>query len=387
MKGKTNMGIHFDRERWKQIEKDYTLWWEGKLERPLIKAVVKSAYPPERKKPDVPVLSMKNCNCLEYSPEEIVDALDYELCQYEFLGDAFPLINMAAFGPGALAGFCGAGLDNSTGTVWYFPVKQVPVEELHVKYVPDNVCAKRIKDIYRAGKERWGSQVLMSMPDLGSVQDVLATLLGNEEYMFALFDEPEEVLRVQNEIWNAFMDAYRDLESVLGTDHPGYSDWSGLYSKERSYIFQDDFAYMISPEMFEEYALDDIKKLKKEFPNAMYHLDGVGNLKHLDMLLDNTDIQAYQWVYGAGQPSARHWMEVYDRLHERGKNMEIIGSVEDFSCIAEKNAKGLFYHLLIDDEEGTAKRNEAYKDCLSDYHIVEWSRRKETEELIRRWKG
>lgn len=380
------MGIHFEQNRWKQIEKDYTLWWEGKLERPLIKAVVKSAYAPDRKKPDIPLLSMKTCNCLEYSPEELVDALDYELCQCEFLGDAFPLINMAAFGPGVLAGFCGAELDNSTGTVWYFPKEKLPVDEIHVKYDPDNIWARRIKGIYRAGKARWGNQVLMSMPDLGSVQDVLATLLGNEEYIFALYDEPEEVLRVQKEIRIAFMDAYTDLENALGTEHPGYSDWSGLYSKKRSYIFQDDFAYMISPEMFEEFALDDIKKLKQEFPNVLYHLDGVGNLKHLDMLLDNTDIQAYQWVYGAGQPSAKHWTEVYDKLHEHGKNMEIVGSVEDFSFIADRNAKGLYYHLLVDDKEGSAKRDEAFKDCLNDYHIVEYSRRKEIEDLINRWR-
>lgn len=379
------MGIHFDQERWQQIEKDYTLWWEGKLERPLIKAVVKAAYAPDRKKPDVPLLSMQNCNCLEYSPEELIDALDYELCQCEFLGDSFPMINMAAFGPGVLAGFCGARLDNSTGSVWYFPKEKLSIDQINVKYDPNNIWAQRIKDIYRAGKERWGNLVLMSMPDLGGVQDIMAILLGNEEYMYALYDEPEEVFRVQKQIRSAFIEAYKDLESVLGPDHPGYSDWSGLYSKKRSYIFQDDFAYMISPEMFEEFALNDMKELKREFPNVMYHLDGVGNLNHLDMLLDHTDIQAYQWVYGAGQPSARHWMDVYDKLHERGKNMEIIGSIEDFSVIAEKNAKGLFYHLLIDDEEGSAKREEAYKDCLNDYHIIERSRRKEAEDLLKKW--
>lgn len=380
------MGIHFEKERWKQIEADYTAWWEGRLERPIIKAVVKSAYPPDRKRPEGPVLSMENCNRLKYSPEQIVDVLDYELSQYEFLGDAFPFINMAAFGPGVLAGFCGAELDNHTGSVWYFPKEKLPLKELHLNYDPHNVWAERIKDIYRVGKARWGSQVLMSIPDLGSVQDVLATFLGNEEYMFALYDEPEEVERLQREVRTAFMQAYEDLEAVLGEDCPGYSDWSGLYSRKRSYIFQDDFAYMISPQMFEEFALPDILLLEQEFPNVLYHLDGVGNLKHLDMLLEHTDIQAYQWVYGAGQPSAAHWMDVYDKLHKYGKNMEIVGSVEDFEAIASKNAKGLFYHLVIDDEQGNALRAQDYKDCLNDYHIVEAGRRKEIERLIQKWR-
>lgn len=380
------MGIHFENERWKQIEKDYTAWWEGRLERPIIKAVVKSAYPADRKRPEVPLLSMQNCNCLEYSPEQIIDALDYELSQYEFLGDAFPFINMAAFGPGTLAGFCGAKLDNHTGSVWYFPKEHLPIEQLHLEYNPESVWAKRIKDIYRAGKERWGSQVLMSMPDIGGIQDIVAIFLGNEEYIYALYDEPEEVERLQKEVRIAFLKAYENLEAVLGEDHPGYSDWTGLYSKKRSYVFQDDFAYMISPDMFEAFALPDIQKLKKEFPHVLYHLDGIGNLKHLDMLLERTDIQAYQWVYGAGQPSAMHWNEVYDKLHAHGKNMEIIGSVEDFEAIADRNAKGLFYHLVIDDAQGNAQKMQDYKDCLNDYHIVEAGKRKEIEGLIQKWR-
>lgn len=379
------MGIHFDQNRWKQIEKDYTAWWNGTLDRPLIKAAIKAAHAPGRKKPDVPVLSMRTCNRLEYTAEQIIDALDYELCQYEFLGDAFPFLNMAAFGPGVVAGFAGAGLDNSTDSVWYFPKQKLPIEQLHIHYDPENVWARRIKDIFRAGKECWGNQVLMSMPDLGGIQDIVAVFLGNEEYIYMLYDEPEEVFRLQEEARTAFMEAYKDLENVLGKEHPGYSDWSGLYSKERSYIFQDDFAYMVSTDMFKEFALSDIQKLEKEFTNVLYHLDGPGNLKHLDVLLEHTGIKAYQWVYGAGQPTARYWLDVYSKLQERGKNLEIIGSVDDFEYIANKNPKGLYYHLVVDDADGNALRNQDYKDCLSDYHIIARDEQRKIEKLIERY--
>lgn len=380
------MAIHFDVNRWKQIKTDYTAWWNGTLDRPLIKAAIKSAYDPGRKRPNIPVLSMSTCNCLDYTAEQIIDALDYELCQYEFLGDAFPFINMAAFGPGIVAGFAGAELDNSTGSVWYSLKEKKPIEKVHIRYNPENVWVCRIKEIFRAGRERWGNQVLMSMPDLGGIQDITAIFLGNEEYMYALYDKPKEVFRLQNEARTAFLDAFKDLENAIGNERQGYTDWSGLYSRDRSYIFQDDFAYMISKDMFEEFAIDDICKLEKEFTNVMYHLDGLGNLKHLDMLLERTNIKAYQWVYGAGQPTARHWMEVYDKLHEKNKNMEIIGSVEDFQYIAEKNPKGLYYHLIVDDLEGNALKEQNFKDCLSDYHIVERKKQGEIIKLIERYK-
>ncbi|WP_395017236.1 hypothetical protein [Robinsoniella peoriensis] len=124
------MSIHFSKERWSETEKNYSAWWKGELGRPLFKVTVKHAFEPERKKPPVPLLSQKTCHDFQYSAEELIDALDYELSQSEFLGDAFPFVNMAAFGPGSLAGFCGARMDNSTGSVWYFPEERKEIKLL-----------------------------------------------------------------------------------------------------------------------------------------------------------------------------------------------------------------------------------------------------------------
>ena len=111
--------------------------------------------------------------------------------------------------------------------------------------------------------------------------------------------------------------------------NPGYSDWSGIYSATPSYILQSDFAYMIGPEMFRTFVLPHIEDACQRLDNAIYHLDGVGQLAHLDMLLALPRLKAVQWVYGDGKPSARHWMEVYQKIARAGKRNFVIGDVRE----------------------------------------------------------
>lgn len=379
------MSIHFDKKRWEEIKGNYQAWWEGTLKRPMIKGVVCHAYSPQRKAPKTPLLSMKNCNDFSYSPEELIDALDYELEQMEFLGDAFPFVNLQAFGPGTLAGFCGAEMNNRTGNVWFFPKVKQQILDINIKYNPENVWVKRIKDIYRAGQDRWAGQVLMSMPDLGGILDIIATFVGSDDFLLDLLEEPEEVKRLQKEVYTAFMEAYEDFNSVLQPVNPGYSDWGGLYSQTPSYILQNDFAFMIGPDMFKEFAMPEIIAATNKLDHTIYHLDGVGNLNHLDLLLEVKNLDAIQWVYGAGQPSAKHWLEVYEKIHASNKKMEVIGGMDDFDVLAEKYYSELFYHILIDDNNSTMQKSCDYKDCLNDYGIVPFDDKKNALRFLKKY--
>ena len=70
----------------------------------------------------------------------------------------------------------------------------------------------------------------------------------------------------------------------------------------------------------------------------VYHLDGVGQLAHLDMLLALPRLKAVQWVYGDGKPSARHWMEVYQKIARAGKRNFVIGDVQEVCAQLGGNA-------------------------------------------------
>ena len=48
--------------------------------------------------------------------------------------------------------------------------------------------------------EKWQGSVVIGMPDLGGVMDVIASLCGTENLLFALMDEPDEVYVTTGEV-------------------------------------------------------------------------------------------------------------------------------------------------------------------------------------------
>lgn len=343
--------IHFTQENWKKIRETYRLWWAGELDRPAIKMPVANSFAPVGTAPKAALLEQHNCHDFSVAPEEIIEAYDYELSQYEFLGDSYPHVNFSVFGPGVLAAFCDGKLDNSSGRVWFFPQEELPIEQIHIKYNSENMWVKRIKAIYKAGQEKWGGNVLMSMPDLGGTLDVVATFVGSENLLLELYDSPQEVLRLCDEAQEAWFEAYNDLNSVLQQTNPGFSDWGGIYSEKPSYILQSDFSYMIGTPMFDEFVLPYLKDSCNRLDNTIYHLDGINELSHLEHILEIPNLNAVQWVYGDGQPSAKHWIEVYQKIQAAKKGNYMIGGFDDLATMYPQINKGIYMNAGADNRE------------------------------------
>lgn len=315
------MSVHFSKERMIEVLCRHEAWWQGTLGRPLINGLIYDAYTPSHSA-KAPRISQANCHDFSWTPEEVIEAVDAELSQYSFILDGYPRFDLACFGPGVLAAFCGARTDNTSGGMWFFPCEE-DVKKLHVAYDPENPWAERIKAICRAGVEKWQGSVVIGMPDLGGVMDVIASLCGTENLLFALMDEPDEVHRLILETETAWRSAYNDFAAILAPQG-AYTDWNGILSRKPAYIPQCDFSYMLSPQMFREFVLPTIERDTQMLSHTIYHLDGIGQLAHLDMLLSLPYLDAVQWVYGAGQPGPVHWMKTYEKILNAGKKIMII---------------------------------------------------------------
>ena len=320
------MPIQFSPQQWTRIQQNYNDWWDGTLERPLVLATLYGCEP-NRPRPDAPLLTQETCADLRWSAEELVDRMDYELSKFLWLGDAFPYFNMDCFGPGVLAAMLGARLDNSSGRVWFYPPQEDrPIESIHFEYDPDNLWLRRIKEICRAAAERWQGQVVVGMTDLGGSLDVLSTFRPSEKLLMDLYDHPAEVERLnweQHELWHRI---YQEINEALAPNRRGYSDWSTIYSSVPTYVLQSDFSYMIGPRMFEQFALPELAASCRRLPHSIYHLDGAGQIPHLDALLSIPELGGVQWIPGDGQPDCSHWPEIYRKIHAAGKRMQVLGS-------------------------------------------------------------
>lgn len=315
--------LQFDPHRWEKVRRDAELWWAGKLKRPLILANVEGC--PTDTQPPIPQYRHGLTPYdLSITPAKFIEQMDYNLSRTRWLGDAFP-VAWPDFGPGVLAAFIGGQPMPADGTVWFHASHPTPIAELQFRFDGGNPWARRIADVYRAGIERWQGDVLMAMTDLGGNLDIVSTFRPSEMLPLDLLDSPADVKRLLWQAHDCWWQCFEHFNSLLQPINPGYSAWTPLYSRMPYYILQCDFAYMISPDMFQEFVLPELEASSRRLGNTFYHLDGVGQLAHLDSLLKIESLKGIQWIPGAGKPGPEHWPEVHRKIRAAGKLSQFFG--------------------------------------------------------------
>jgi hypothetical protein len=330
-----------DPARWTRIRDNARRWWNGELDRPLIQVVVQNA-PTDRKPPRLAPESFQANYGLDVPPEDIIDRWDYDLSTQRFLGDAFPYC-WPNFGPGVIASFLGGDMEINHDTVWFLPKKQQEIADIRWTYDSAAPWFNRIKDICRAAMRRWKGSVLFGNTDLGGNLDILSTFRPSERLLLDLVDSPEEVKRLTWDAHNLWWRYFEEIDKTLRPDNPGYSAWTSLYSEAPYYMLQCDFCYMIGPAMFDEFVKPELAASCKKLANAFYHLDGPGQLPHLDSLLRIKELKGVQWIPGSGRPDKSHWPEVYRKIHAAGKLMQMFDEFHSMDAVVEQigTAKGI----------------------------------------------
>ena len=318
------MSIAFTSDRWERIREDYAAWWAGDLKRPLIHMVIRGRDP-ERPAPPLPYRHFTASYDHAVPAEDIVDVWDYELSHYRFLGDAFPSV-WPNFGPGVAAAFLGGGLDPQPDTVWFHPPPGIDeLCDVRLEYQPDNIHLRRVKDICRAAVERWQGSVQVGMTDLGGILDILQTFRPGEALLMDLCEQPDLVKDLCWQCHDLWWRYFHEMAGVLQPANPGFTAWTPIFSSGPYYMLQCDFAYMIGPAMFDEFVKPELAASCGRLANAFYHLDGKGQLGHLDSLLSIPGLKGVQWIPGAGQPPCDEWPEVYRKIRGAGKLVQLWG--------------------------------------------------------------
>jgi 5-methyltetrahydrofolate--homocysteine methyltransferase len=250
--------------------------------------------------------------------------MDYDLATQRFLGDGYPRVWMN-HGAGSLAAYLGARCEPSVegGTVWFHPPCEQEPADLHLKLDPEEHWFNHAKAMMKAAIERWSGRVQVSMVDLGGNLDVVSTFRPGEQLLMDLYDQPEHVERLIWEVHEAWFAAWEQFNDILQPTNPGYSAWAGLLCSRPHYMLQCDFCYMISPDMFDRFVKPELAASCRKLSHGFYHLDGPGQLNHLDSLLEIEQLKGVQWVPGDGQPSFEQWPDVYRKIHEAGKLIQL----------------------------------------------------------------
>jgi hypothetical protein len=345
----------FTETDWSRLETDWTDWWSGKLKRPLVTVVTADADArPEagddfltRFPVDMPV-------------EAIIANREHRLDRIHYYGDAVPKY-WVNFGAGIMGAFLGAGVEYNTGTTWFHELPLASLSDLSLTYDPDNFWWKRVQAVTQAAADHWAGRVVIAYTDLGGNLDILASLRGTQKLLMDLIDAPDEVERLIHEITGLWLRYFNELEALLPAEQRGRACWAPPWSPSKGYMLQSDFCYMISPAMFDRFVLPDLQTCCNMLDYCFYHMDGRGQLVHLDRLLSIENLRGIQWQPGDGQPLADGWLDVLRRIRESGKLCQVFVTLDGALKITrELGGEGFLFDIIDRGQTITPQQMETF---------------------------
>jgi hypothetical protein len=257
--------------------------------------------------------------------EYVLAKAEHDLSRTYFAGDSLP-VHHPWLGPDQFAAWLGAEMQLKPRefTSWVRPLLKEASDYPEFRIDPANRWWQLYLEIVRGSAERGKGKWITAYPDLHSGIDGLAALRTPEQLMFDMLESPDVVKRAMNDmtrLWKEIVDIVGDI--VLPTGQ-GATNWTMGWSDKRFVcIGQNDFTCLISPKMFDEFCLNDTVECANYVDRTIYHLDGVGALKHLPKILQIERIDCIQWIQGAGQPLPSQWIDMLKSIQAAGKTVQL----------------------------------------------------------------
>ncbi len=328
-----------------QTIKRFAAWWLGELvDRP---PVTVSVIP---QRPYLgPLSTHANHQARWLDVEFVVDAVVANIQRTDYVGDAFPIF-WPNVGPEISATVYGCELSFTETTSWSKPVIHTPDDWQRLLTVSpnfDNCYWQTVERMTDYALQRCENQYVVGLSDLHGNYDILAALRDPMQLCLDLMDCPELVIQAGKQAVQGYVAGFNRLAAKVQTAGFGTTTWLPTYHEGLSYVPSCDFWCMVSAQIAQEWILPDILTEMAPLERSIFHLDGPQALRHLDLLLALPQLHAVQWVYGAGRGPAARWIEVYRRIRQAGKSLQLIAQdpADALAILAELGGKGVWVYV------------------------------------------
>lgn len=338
---------NFDQERWQEHRENWTKWWNRELDRPVVVIETFEENESCRKlKEKYPGKNYPAQFSLDEPAENVVEFFQAQIESTCFHGDSWPRW-WPYFGPAIMAGFLGAELNIRDDTVWYSPPEGFDFFDFDIEFDENNKWYKRIHELCETAVEKWGDEVNICFTDLIANFDVLLNFRSTDKLLMDLYDRPELMKDYIAKVRKVWKTCYQNFFEIVSKNDRGTTGWAGLWSPGKHYMLQCDFSYMIGPDMFEKFVLEDISECCEFLDDPFYHLDGRGQIPHLDMLLGIEKLRGIQWIPGAGSGEPEDYLDLLKKIKDAGKLCQLILSPEGAIKVRnELGGKGFAFHIM-----------------------------------------
>lgn len=324
------------KDDWSDAKERLSAWWDREvIERPGIMVGAPRSGIDER-----PYWDSWDFSRYPNDPMRVIRNFEAWCSATYFGGEAFPnlWINLGA---GVGSAFLGADPVFYSNTMWFDrPMEWDQLRDIEMDL--QNEWWLRARHDTEISVEKGAGKFFVGITDLGGILDVAQSLRGKKRLMVDLFRHPKEVIDLCWRILETWHRCYDELYAIIQSKMKGSSAWMGIWCEGRWYPLQCDYAYMLSPTKFRQFALPFIEEQCRRLDHSVYHLDGHGQIPHLDMLLDIPELDAIQWVPGTGKPQcgSEVYFPMYERIKSAGKGLVLSVAPSEIEPICREIGPG-----------------------------------------------
>lgn len=286
-----------------------------------------------------------------WDTEYQLELFEYQLKHSVYNAETFPVF-WPNLGPEVFTAFYGVDLIYKEVTSYAVPNLKDLAEMDKIRLDFNNVCFKKIEEMTYAALERCNGKFLVGYTDFHPGFDCAGAFRDAQELCMDILIEPEKVKLLIDISSRDFHKVFDHFDKIL-KDHNQLSvTWMGIPSFGKMHIPSCDLSTLISSEQFEEFVLPALKEEIKPMTHNIFHLDGSGVARHIDMILQLPEINAIQWVQGVGNDlPIMQWVPFIKKIQAAGKSIVIDLQVKELEqFMKEVRPKGILLCISAEPE-------------------------------------
>lgn len=348
----------------------FEAWWHGTV---MDRAVVSMRFPvaAEKRRP-FPTRHFNSPRERWLDSEYIAALADASMSNAVHYADSLPVV-IPNLGPEVFSACYGCELEFGETTTWSKPILNdlSDASLAGLSFDMNSFPFRKLVEITKALLEVGKGRFIVGYTDIHAGGDALAAFRDPQELLLDTIDCPEAVKLLADRVTTDFFRFYDYFHELLSAAGMPSTSWLPAVGHGKYHIPSNDFSCMISDHMFEELFIPGIIRECQHMDHCIYHLDGPQALRYLDRLLEIPEIQAIQWVPGAGKGDWRSCIPVYRRIQSKGKAFYTVpvpaSELDDFMSLLAP--EGVWLSAVT----GVGKQDEA--DAVLK-KIARWTRRR-----------
>jgi hypothetical protein len=245
------------------------------------------------------------------------------LSNHEFLGDTLPVVH-PNLGPEVFSAMYGCPLHfGDYGTSWSDPILHDWADADRLTLDWDGFWMRKLVEMTDALLAIGKGKFIVGMTDWHPGGDCIAAFRDPQILAMDMIERTVEIKKLLARLEADYFRVYDFFYEKLRAAGQPITTWTPLVCNGRYYLPSNDFSIMVSKQMFDDVFLPGIVNECRFLDRALYHLDGPGALRHLDSLLAIPELEAIQWVFGAGNEGFGRWVPVYRKIQAAGKGIQV----------------------------------------------------------------